>query len=93
MLPKFNLLSLSFQLDTKTKAGHLAKLREHRLVISVNVETREQSQILQIQAPAGAELVQDLLGILNDVQVKKITTRQPTLEDAYVKLMNGEAKA
>lgn len=71
----------------------LAKLREHRLVISVNVETREQSQILQIQAPAGAELVQDLLGILNGVQVKKITTRQPTLEDAYVKLMNGEAKA
>ncbi len=74
-------------------ADVIASLRTHRLVLSVNVETREQSQLLQIQAPVGAELVQDLLGILNGVQVKKITTRQPTLEDAYVKLMNGEAKA
>lgn len=69
----------------------LTKLREHRLVLSVHVEMQDQSQILQVQAPVGAELVQDLLGILNGVQVKKITTRQPTLEDAYVKLMNGEA--
>jgi len=68
------------------------RLREHRRVLSVNLETREQSQLLQIQAPVGAELVQDLLVVLDGVQVKKISTRQPTLEDAYVKLMNGDAK-
>lgn len=74
-------------------ADVLAKLREHRLVNSVNVEIHDQSQVLQIQAPSGAEIAQDLLGILNGVQVKKITTRKPTLEDAYVKLVNGGTKS
>lgn len=74
-------------------ADVITRLRRHHLVLSVNVETREQSQLLQIQAPAGAGLVQDLLVILNGTRVKKISTRQPTLEDAYVKIMNGEGEA
>jgi ABC-2 type transport system ATP-binding protein len=70
----------------------IAKIREHHLVISVNVVTEGQSQIVQVQAPVGADLVQDLLAILNGIQVRKINSRQPTLEDAYVKLMDGETK-
>jgi ABC-2 type transport system ATP-binding protein len=70
----------------------VAQIRDHHLVISVNVVTDEQSQTLQVQAPAGADLVQDLLAILNGIQVRKINSRQPTLEDAYVKLMDGETK-
>ena len=72
-------------------ASVIEKLREHPRVDSVNVETREQVQVLQIQAPAGHELVQDFLRILDGVRVSKVVTRQPTLEDAYVKLVGKEA--
>ncbi len=69
----------------------IAKIKSHPSVIAVNVEPLDQTQLLQIQAPAGAELVQEFLAMLNGVQVRKVVTRQPTLEDAYVKLMGSES--
>jgi ABC-2 type transport system ATP-binding protein len=68
------------------------KLRHHPCVESVNIEMLDQTQLLQIQAPAGAEKIQEFLTILNGVQVRKVVTRQPTLEDAYVKLVGKESK-
>lgn len=68
------------------------KIRAHPAVVAVNIEQLEQSQLLQIQAPAGAELVKEFLGLLEGVQVRKVVTRQPTLEDAYVKLVGEGAK-
>ena len=70
----------------------IAKLREHPRVESVEIEMRDQTQVLQIQAPAGAELIQEFLGILQGVQVRKVVTRQPTLEDAYIKLVGMDGK-
>jgi ABC-2 type transport system ATP-binding protein len=70
----------------------IEKLRAHPCVESVNVEMLDQTQLLQIQAPAGTEKVQEFLAILNGVQVRKVITRQPTLEDAYVKLVGREGK-
>jgi len=70
----------------------LAKLRAHPCVEAVNVERLDQTQLVQIQAPAGAELVKEFLGILEGVQVRKVVTRQPTLEDAYIKLVGKESK-
>jgi ABC-2 type transport system ATP-binding protein len=70
----------------------IEKIRSHPCVEAVNVERLDQSQLLQIQAPAGAELVKEFLGILEGVQVRKVVTRQPTLEDAYVKLVGEESK-
>ncbi len=70
----------------------ILKLRAHPSVQAVNIERLEHSQLVQIQAPAGAELVKEFLGILEGVQVRKVVTRQPTLEDAYVKLVGEESK-
>ena len=70
----------------------VARIRAHPAVVAVNIEPLEQSQLMQIQAPAGAELVKEFLGILEGVQVRKVVTRQPTLEDAYVKLVGEESK-
>ncbi len=70
----------------------IGKLRAHPSVQAVNIERLDQSQLVQIQAPAGAELVKEFLGILEGVQVRKVVTRQPTLEDAYVKLVGEESK-
>lgn len=69
----------------------LGQLRRYPGVESVNVQNRAQAQLLQIQAPAGTEKIQDFLNILNGVRVHKVITRQPTLEDAYVKLVGKEA--
>lgn len=70
----------------------IQKIQAHPAVQAVNIERLEQSQLIQIQAPAGAELVKEFLGILEGVQVRKVVTRQPTLEDAYVKLVGDEEK-
>ncbi|HUI88422.1 MAG TPA: ATP-binding cassette domain-containing protein [Anaerolineales bacterium] len=70
----------------------VAKIRSHRAVQAVHVERLDQSQLLQIQAPSGTELVQELLGMLEGVQVRKVVTRQPTLEDAYIKLVGIESR-
>ncbi len=67
----------------------IAQLRLHPAVTTVQVETREQTQVLHIQAPAGAELVQEFLNLLNSTHIIKLVTRQPTLEDAYVRLVNS----
>jgi ABC-2 type transport system ATP-binding protein len=69
----------------------IAKIRSHPAVVAVNIEQLDQSQLVQIQAPAGAELLKEFLGMLDGTQVRKVVTRQPTLEDAYVNLMGNES--
>jgi ABC-2 type transport system ATP-binding protein len=56
-------------------------------VASVATETRDQAQVLLVQAAAGAELVQALLRELDGTTVGKVISREPTLEDAYVELV------
>lgn len=69
----------------------LTKLRTHPRVESVNIENRDQIQVLQIQSAGGVEFVPEFLRILENAQVQKVVTRQPTLEDAYVKILGKEA--
>lgn len=70
----------------------VTQIRTHPGVAAVNIEVLEHTQLLQIQARAGAELVKEFLKILEGVQVRKVVTRQPTLEDAYIKLVGGESR-
>jgi ABC-2 type transport system ATP-binding protein len=56
-------------------------------VASVATETRDQSQVLLVQAAAGAELVQVLLRELDGTTLGRVVSREPTLEDAYVELV------
>jgi ABC-2 type transport system ATP-binding protein len=58
-------------------------------VTAVSVEDREQSQLLLVQAPQGEHLTPALIGCLDGVRVERVTTREPTLEDAYVALVTG----
>jgi ABC-2 type transport system ATP-binding protein len=66
------------------------RLREVRGVTSVSIEDRDQAQVLLVQSPAGTELTQTLLALLNGTTIGRIVAREPTLEDAYVALV-GEA--
>jgi ABC-2 type transport system ATP-binding protein len=58
---------------------------------SVSIEDRDQRQILLAHSPRGSEAVPDLLGALQGLKVGKVVVREPTLEDAYVRLVGGPA--
>jgi ABC-2 type transport system ATP-binding protein len=67
------------------------RIRREPYVDAVSVEDQEQRQLVLVQSRRGAEAVQDVLGLLQDLRVGKVTVREPTLEDAYVRLVEGGA--
>ena len=58
-------------------------------VRTVSVEEREQTQLLVVQTAPGIELTTVLLGHLDGANVGRVTSREPTLEDAYVALVES----
>jgi ABC-2 type transport system ATP-binding protein len=56
-------------------------------VRAVNVEDRDQAQVLVVQTDPGVELTQAILARLDGAQLGRVTSREPTLEDAYVQLV------
>ena len=62
-------------------------------VDAVQVEDREQKQALMVQTRRGAEAVPDLMNHLADIKVGRVQVREPTLEDAYVRLVGGDNHA
>jgi ABC-2 type transport system ATP-binding protein len=57
-------------------------------VRTVGVEDREQAQLIVVQAEPGAELTHALLAQLDGATVGRVSSREPTLEDAYVALVS-----
>jgi ABC-2 type transport system ATP-binding protein len=67
----------------------LDRLRAVPGVASVATETREQAELVLVQSQIGSELVQALLRELDGTTVGKVIVREPTLEDAYVDLVQA----
>ena len=65
------------------------RLRATPGVSSVSVEDREQAQVIAVQSSTGLELTHTLLGALGDAQIGRVSSREPTLEDAYVSLVTA----
>ncbi len=65
----------------------IERLRQAPGVTSVAVEEREQAQVLLVQSPKGLELTQQLLAYLDGATIGRVAAREPTLEDAYVALV------
>lgn len=68
----------------------IERLRSQPYVDSLAVENRDQRQVILVHSKRGAEAVPDLLTTLNDVKVGRVLVREPTLEDAYVRLVGGQ---
>jgi ABC-2 type transport system ATP-binding protein len=68
-------------------ADAVERLRQVPGVAAVGVEQREQAQLVVVSTDRGGELTQTLLAELDGVQVGRVSTREPTLEDAYVALV------
>src|SRR6187397_2424891 len=73
--------------------GKVESLRGIDGVTSVAVEDRDQAQVVVVQAEAGREPTHDVLARLDGVSLGRVTTREPTLEDAYVALVTEEPVA
>jgi ABC-2 type transport system ATP-binding protein len=57
------------------------------------VEDRDQKQALLVHSNLGSAIAPKILQNLNGsgIRVGKVIVREPTLEDAYVRLVGGEA--
>jgi ABC-2 type transport system ATP-binding protein len=75
--------------------GHetVDQLRQMPEVDTVSMENRDQKQALLIHSRIGSAIVPQILHSLdgNGIRLGKVTVREPTLEDAYVRLVGGEA--
>lgn len=60
-------------------------------VNAVAIEDRDQAQVIVVQAAQGSEPTHDVLAKLEGVSLGRVTTREPTLEDAYVALVTEPA--
>lgn len=69
----------------------IEKLRALPFADSIAVEEQEQKQLLLIQTSRGAEAVPDVMAALDGLKVGRVIVREPTLEDAYVRLVGGKA--
>lgn len=68
----------------------LEQIRSLPTVEAVSVETRDQRQAVLVQSNKGSDLVPSLMQVLAGMRVGKVVVREPTLEDAYVRLVGGE---
>ncbi len=67
----------------------LDRLRALPGVISVSTEQREQAEVILVQSSVGSELTHALLRELDGITLGKVIAREPTLEDAYVELVQA----
>ncbi len=65
-------------------------LRALPFVDALAVEDLDQRQMLTVQTRRGAEAVPDLMSALEGQRVGRVVVREPTLEDAYVRLVGGD---
>ena len=69
------------------EAATVERVRRLDGVTSVAIEDRDQKQLLVVQATGERELTAPILGVLDDVEVGRVSSREPTLEDAYIALV------
>jgi ABC-2 type transport system ATP-binding protein len=68
----------------------LERLRSLPSVETISVENLGQKQALHIHTPKGAEAVPALISALEGIHMGGVTVREPTLEDAYVRLVGAK---
>jgi ABC-2 type transport system ATP-binding protein len=58
----------------------------------VSLVDRDQKQMLRIQSDDGGGIVAPVVSVLEEMglRVGNVVVREPTLEDAYVRLVGGE---
>jgi len=74
-----------------TSKDVVERVRALSFVDALHVQEQDQRQMLLVQTARGAEAVPDVMNTLNGTRVGRVIVREPTLEDAYVRLVGGHA--
>jgi len=69
--------------------GLVDRVRAEPNVQSVVVDVRGQAQVLTVHAQPGTDVTQAVMGHLEGSRYGRVVTREPTLEDAYIELVNA----
>jgi ABC-2 type transport system ATP-binding protein len=72
-------------------ADRLAGLRGAAGVSSVTVVDQELAQVVTINCTRPADVMTQLGVILEGLTLRKVSSREPTLEDAYVQLIGDSS--
>jgi len=70
----------------------VAKFKEVPEVLSISADLSENKQVLKIQTPKGSEIISDAQDILKNSRIYDLKVKEPTLEDAYLRLVEGSVK-
>jgi ABC-2 type transport system ATP-binding protein len=65
----------------------LAVLRKQRDVTAVTANLEGETQTIRVQTPRGSEFIPTVTALLSKAKVMDIRLKEPTLEDAYLKLV------
>ncbi|KWV29960.1 ABC transporter ATP-binding protein [Micromonospora rifamycinica] len=71
--------------------GQVAAIRARPGVREVSLAVHGAAQLLGVQSDAGVDVQAAVLRELDGVRLGRVTSRQPTLEDAYVAIVNRAA--
>lgn len=67
----------------------VAKFKEIPDIVSVSADLGENKQILKLQTSKGSEIIAEVQQILKNSRIYDIKIKEPTLEDAYLRLVEG----
>lgn len=67
----------------------VAKFKEVPDVLSISADLGENKQVLKIQTAKGSEIIAEVQQILRNSRIYDIKIKEPTLEDAYLRLVEG----
>jgi ABC-2 type transport system ATP-binding protein len=70
----------------------VTRFKETSGVLAVSADLNENKQVLKIQTPKGSELISEVQEILKNSKIYDIKIKEPTLEDAYLRLVEGSGK-
>lgn len=67
----------------------LGRIRALPFVDTISIQDVDHKQAMRVHTALGSEAVSQLMSELESVRVGKVQVREPTLEDAYVRLVGG----
>ncbi len=67
----------------------LSRIRALPFVDTISIQDVDHKQAMRVHTALGSEAVSQLMSELESVRVGKVQVREPTLEDAYVRLVGG----
>jgi ABC-2 type transport system ATP-binding protein len=67
----------------------VGKFKEASEVLAVSANLGENKQVLKIQTRKGSEIISEVQEILKNSRIYDLKIKEPTLEDAYLRLVEG----